>query len=276
MNTSLHPLRPSLAIAALALALSITACGDDGTSTSGGSTSAPDRSSSTTEKGGEAEPVIDPGDDGNYQPALTAEDVVPVIDNPYLPFLPGARWVYEGTTDEGVERTEVRVLDETRDIAGMKATVVRDTVSLEGEVIEDTYDWFVQDEEGNVWYLGEDVRNFEDGKVVDTDGSWETGLDGALPGIVMLADPQVGDAYRQEYWKGEAEDLGEVIELGATRSVPAGDFTDVLVTKDWNPLEPEVVEQKSYAPGVGLIFEEKVEGDEETVELVSYEPGRAP
>jgi hypothetical protein len=140
--------------------------------------------------------------------------------------------------------------------------VVRDTVTLDGLLVEDTFDWFAQDREGNVWYLGEDVTNYdEDGEPTDHDGSFEVGVDGAFAGIVMLADPQVGDAYRQEFYPGEAEDLGEVVRAGETVSVPFGDFEDVLVTTDWNPLEPEVIEEKYYAPGIGLVYETKVAGD---------------
>ncbi len=184
----------------------------------------------------------------------------------------GARWVYEGETDEGTERVEVTVLPERKVVLGISATVVRDTVTIDGVVVEDTRDWFAQDRAGNVWYLGEAVENYEDGALADTEGSFEAGVDGALPGIAMPADPQVGDAYRQEYYPGEAEDLGEVLRLGQTTTVPAGTFSDVLVTRDWNPLEPEVIEEKHYARGVGLVFEEHVAGDDEAVSLVEHSP----
>ena len=155
-----------------------------------------------------------PGDGGSYAPELDPADFVDVIDNPYLPYIPGTKWVYEGEDDGEVERVEVEVLDETREIEGITATVVRDTVYVDGELAEDTYDWFAQDKDGNVWYLGEDTHEYEDGKAVNAEGAWEYGKDGALPGIVMLADPTVGDAYRQEYYEGEAEDMGEVLEVG--------------------------------------------------------------
>ena len=133
--------------------------------------------------------------------------------------------------------------------------VVRDTVTVDGDVVEDTYDWFAQDVDGNVWYLGEDTAEYDDGEVVSTDGSWEAGVDGALPGIVMLASPRSGDAYRQEYYLGEAEDLAEVLRGRRHREVPFGEFTDVVVIEDWNPFEPETVEEKHYAPGVGVVLE---------------------
>src|SRR5262245_9758524 len=252
----------------LVAALMLTACGDDSGSGSDGSGEA---AAPTTS----APPVIDPGDGGNYAPELDPADFVDVIDNPYLPYIPGSRWVYEETNEDGeVEHVEVVVTDETRDIAGITATVVRDTVSIDGVLVEDTHDWFAQDVEGNVWYLGEDVTNYdEEGQPTDHGGSFEHGTDGAYAGIVMLADPQVGDAYRQEYYLGEAEDLGEVLRTGESISVPAGDYTDVLVTRDWNPLEPDIIEEKSYAPGVGMVHEaavagERVEGVLVEVELV--------
>jgi hypothetical protein len=242
-----------LCVAALAT-LAVTGCGDSDTDA------------------GDATPVIDPGDGGNYRPDIEPTDFVESITNPYLPYTPGSQWVYE--SDDGSERIEVTVLEETRQVMGVTATVVRDTVYEDGEMVEDTYDWFAQDRDGNVWYLGEDTAEYEDGEVVSTAGAWEAGVDGAKPGIVMLAKPKAGDAYRQEYYAGEAEDMGRVVELGASATVPFGEFEHLLVTEDWTPLEPEVVERKYYAPGIGLVLEEKVAGEEGRVELISFEPGR--
>ncbi len=214
--------------------------------------------------------MIDPGDGGNYAPAIDPADFVDVVDNPLLPLAPGSRWVYEGVTDEGTERIEVVVTDERREVMGVSTVVVRDTATLDGEVIEDTYDWFAQDQDGNVWYFGEDTTAYEGGEPADTEGSWEAGVDGALPGIVMLAHPAVGDAYRQEYLAGEAEDMGEVVRVGDAETVPFGAFDDLVVTEDWTPLEPDVVEEKYYAAGVGLVLEVGVTGGEERVELVEF------
>ena len=252
----------------VALGLFVTACGgnDGGTDTSASATSAAPADTtaapSETTVPPAGEPVIDPGDGGNYNPEIDPADFVDVIDNPYFPLVPGSRWTYEETNDEGqTEDIDFLVTDQTREIAGVTTTVIRDTVTIEGVALETTLDYFAQDREGNVWYFGEDVSNFdENGVLTDHDGSFEVGVDGALPGIVMQADPQVGDAYRQEYYVGEAEDMGEVIRTGVTVSVPAGDFTDVIVTRDWNPLEPEVIEEKYFAPGIGLVREEKVAG----------------
>lgn len=210
-------------------------------------------------------PVIDPGDGGSYQPDVDAEDFVAGIDNPYLPLLPGARWVYEGEEDGEVERTEVVVTDLEKEILGIDVTVVRDTVTLEGELVEDTLDWFAQDEDGNVWYLGEETAEYENGEVVSTEGSWEAGVDGAQPGIVMLAEPERGDAYRQEYDPGNAEDMAEVVRIRSR--------DDVLVTREWTPLEPDVVEEKRYEPGVGLVLEIVKRGGHGRTELVEHTPG---
>jgi hypothetical protein len=218
-------------------------------------------------------PVIDPGDGGRYAPDLDPADFVDRIDNPYLPLLPGARWTYEGTTDEGTERIIVRVLTERRDVAGIPAVVVRDTVTLDGEVIEDTHDWYAQDRDGNVWYLGEETAEYDQGRVVSTAGSWEADRDGAFAGIVMEATPRVGDAYRQEYDPGDAEDLAEVVRRGGRERVPFGAFTDVVVVKEWNPLAPKVVEEKTYARGVGQVAEVAVRGGSDRIVLVDHRPG---
>lgn len=250
-------------VAGCVLALALAGCGgdDDGAATGDGTPS--------------TEPVIDPGDGGDYRPALDPATVADRIDNPYLPLEPGARWVYQGTSSDGEERTEVTVLDERRRVMGIDAVVVRDTVSVAGEVIEDTRDWFTQDADGNVWYLGEDTAEYEGGRVVSTEGSWEAGVDGALPGVVMWAEPRPGQAYRQEYWPDHAEDLAEVLSVGQRTTVAGQGYEDVVVIREWNPLEPDVVEQKSYAPGVGSVLEEMTTGGDERVELVEYVPGAA-
>jgi hypothetical protein len=270
MSAGARATRPiRLAAAGVAvLLIAAAACGDDGgsdTSASGG-----DEATTTTEA---SKPVIDPGDGGNYQPDIDPANFVDVIDNPYLPYPLGASWVYEGNEDGENERTEVSVTSERKEIMGIPATVVRDTVSVDGEVTEDTYDWFAQDREGNVWYLGEDSKEYEDGKVVSTSGSWEAGVDGALPGIAMQAHPQVGQAYRQEYYAGEAEDLAQVTQLDARESVPFGDFDQLVVIKEWNPLEPDIVEDKYYAQGIGAVLEVVTAGGEGRVELIEHTPG---
>ena len=197
------------------------------------------------------------------------------VDNPWFPLRPGSEWVYEETDSEGtVTRVVVTVTDETREVMGIEAVVVHDVVSENGAVIEDTYDWYAQDADGNVWYLGEDTKELEDGVVTSTTGSWEAGIDGAQPGILVPAEPEVGLEYRQEYLEGEAEDGARVIALDATASVPYGSFDGLLETEDFTPLHPELLEHKYYARGVGPVLAETVRGGSDREELVSYTRGR--
>lgn len=210
------------------------------------------------------------GTDSPYQPLIEPDDFVSGIDNAYLPYTPGTKMVYEGKSDDETERTEIIVLNETKQILGITCTVVRDTVYVDGEMAEDTYDWFAQDKIGNVWYFGEDSREYEDGEMVSTGGSWESGVDGAQPGIVMFANPLAGVSYRQEYYKGEAEDMAEIVGLSESKTVAYGSFDNVLKTKEWTPLEPDVVEYKYYAMGIGVIYEEAQSG-EDFSELIDFE-----
>lgn len=191
------------------------------------------------------------------------------IDNPYFPLKPGTRYIYRGESDGEPTRNVTIVTRETKEILGVTTTVVRDLAYEGGVLIEDTFDWYAQDKFGNVWYFGEDTKELdEEGNVISTEGSWEAGVDGALPGIIMLADPQVGDTYQQENFPGEAEDMAEVIGFEDSFCVKYGCFDNVLVTRDWNPLEPETIEHKYYASGIGFIYSVVVEGGDEQTELV--------
>jgi hypothetical protein len=206
---------------------------------------------------------------------LDPADFVAEIDNPYWPMSPGSTWVYRETDAEGaVQRVEVTVTDRTKTILGIEATVVHDVVTEDGELIEDTFDWYAQDTAGNVWYLGEATKEFENGKVSTTKGSWEAGVDGAQAGIIVPADPDVGMTYRQEYYAGEAEDEGEVLSLDERAEVPFGSFDNLLMTKDTTPLEPDILEHKFYAEGVGLILALGLSGGVSREELLRYEGGR--
>ena len=210
--------------------------------------------------------------DAPYTVSITGADLSKTIDNPFFPAPEGATWVYRSETDEGTERIDVAVLSAadpkgTRNVNGADARVIRDTVKLNGEVIEDTWDWYGQDADGNVWYLGEDTSEFEDGKLVCHCGAWEWGVNGALPGYIMLADPMVGDAYRQEYYKGVAEDVAEIVMRNVTVNVSAGTFTGCLKTRDVSVIDRSYQEFKYYCPGVGLVLELE---DDERVELISY------
>ena len=178
-------------------------------------------------------------------------------------------WVYRA----GVERTEVTVLPETRMVLGLTAVVVRDQVFTGGELTEDTRDWYAQDLDGNVWYLGEATRELEHGTTTNTTGSWESGVDGAVPGVVMPAQPKLGVVYRQEYSRARPRTYAKVIKLGAKRTVRSGTYGDVLITEEWTPLEPTILEHKAYARGVGLISEQPIKGGGDPSELVSFSVG---
>lgn len=211
------------------------------------------------------------GETPPYKVEIEPDNFVDYIDNKYLPYVPGTKMTYEGKTEEESIRIEIHVTDDTKVVMGVTCTVVRDTEYEDGEMVEDTYDWFAQDKDGNVWYFGEDSKEYEDGKEISTAGSWEAGKDGAYPGVIMMAKPLTSFSYRQEYYKGEAEDMAEVIGLNVSKTVSYGSFNDVLQTREWTPLEPDVEEHKYYAPGIGVIYEEAVKGDEEYVELVDYQ-----
>jgi hypothetical protein len=143
------------------------------------------------------------------------------------------------------------VTSETKKVMGVGCIVV-DHREWEGDVlIERTYDWFAQDKEGTVWYFGEDTKEYENGEVVSTKGSWEAGVDGAKPGIIMPAEPKVGQSYPQEYYPGEAMDMARVLSFNASVTVPYGSFDHALDTKEWTPLQPVFFEKKYYVRGVG-------------------------
>jgi len=200
---------------------------------------------------------------GTYDPDIPAAWAA-AVTNPLFPLAPGTVWHYRAETGDGVETTRTEVLPETRIISGVTATVVHDQVFLDGELVEDTFDWYAQDTDGNVWYLGEDSKEIENGQVVSTQGSWEWGVGGALPGIIMWADPaaHMNEEYRQEYLKGVAEDLAKVVALDASAQVPAGSYSGCLKTQERNALEPNSTEFKYYCDGVGTVLETNGSRDE--------------
>jgi hypothetical protein len=211
---------------------------------------------------------------GSEPVQLDPADFVDRIDNPYWPMSPGSRWVYRETGEDGAEqRVVVTVTGRSKEILGIDAVVVHDVVTEDGAVKEDTLDWYAQDADGNVWYLGEQTAEYENGKVVSTEGSWEAGVRGAQAGIVLPARPRVGLSYRQEYLKGEAEDAAVVLSVDETIEVPFGRFDRVLLTKDFTPLDPNLVEHKFYASGVGPALVIAVTGGGGREELVSFRRG---
>ena len=209
-----------------------------------------------------------------YHPIIDPANFASQVDNPYMPLIPGTVFTYAGTSDGESQQNIITVTSETKMIVGIACVVVRDQVFAGDELLEDTYDWFAQDRLGQVWYFGEDSTAYEDGKT-SKEGSWETGVDGAQPGIIMMANPAPGDPYRQEYYPGVAEDMGQVIEAGGEITVPFGSFTNTVTTKEWSPLEPDVVEHKTYAPGIGFVYSIAVSGEDEEFALVDLQPGTA-
>jgi hypothetical protein len=217
---------------------------------------------------------VEEGAAGDYSVDLGPEDFVEGVDNPYFPLAPGTRYVYEARLDDGgTERIEIEILAETRDVMGVAATVFHDQVFVDDQLVEDTHDWFAQDTKGNVWYLGEAVDNYQDGELVNHEGAWEWGVDGALPGVIMWADPaaHLDEAYYQEYYPGQAEDMGQVVSLDESVTVPAGSYEDVLQTYEFSPLEAGGEAHKFYAPGIGTIKEVELGSGEEVV-LIEYVP----
>lgn len=247
--------RWTLAAATTALLLPLAACGEDEPASPAGEDAAP---SGDLPRG--SDPVkLDPA------------EFSAASDNPYFPLEPRQQWTYRETDGSGAEaKVVVTVSTKTTQIAnGVEARVVRDTVTEDGEVVEDTFDWYAQDAAGNVWYFGEDTAEFQDGKLDTRAGSFEAGVDGALPGVIMPADPAVGMEYRQEYYKGQAEDNGAVLALGQQAEAPIGHYDDALLTADTNAIEPDVNEYKLYAPDVGMVLAFDVSGGTGREELLS-------
>jgi len=218
-----------------------------GLSSAGTSVSPADQTLSST-----ASDIISiPFDPGNF---------VPNVDNRFFPLTPGTRWVYKGEED-GEEEVNITIATHDRKtILGVSAVVVLDRVFVGGELKEKTFDWYAQDRRGNVWYLGENTKEFENGKVVSTEGSWEAGKNGAQAGIIMLAHPKLGERYRQEFLAGEAEDVARVVARGIEERVPYGTFNNCLRTVESTRLEPGVKEAKIYCPRVGFVRAQGVEG----------------
>jgi hypothetical protein len=249
-TTTVCAAAPLLIPAMASVLLAAAACtGGPTAGTSAPPTTRPATAAPTTIPPGVAAPVTGP-----YAPTIDPARFTATVDNPYFPLRPGMRWEYRSNTADGVESTVVTVTNVTKTIMGVPCVEVRDTVKLDGALIEDTLDWFAQHRDGTVWYFGEDTKEYENGKVSTTKGSWTAGVGGAMPGIVMPAQPQVGDRYRQEFLQGEAEDMADVQGLAEMVTVPTGSYTGVVKTKDYTPLEPDATEFKYYARGVGAVL----------------------
>ena len=197
--------------------------------------------------------------------ALALATAGPNVDNPYFPLPVGRQWVYR----EGDQRVVVTVTDRTKLIAnGVLARVVTDHVTRKGRPVEITEDYYAQDSRGTVWYLGEDTTEYEHGRPVSKEGSFEAGVDGARAGIIMPAHPRVGMRYRQELYKGHAEDRAKIVSLKERVKVPLRRYKRTLMTLETNPLEPDVLEAKFYARGVGVVLAVGISGDVDREELI--------
>jgi hypothetical protein len=205
---------------------------------------------------------------GKYAPSVDAANFVATVDNKYWPLAPGTTLHYEGTRGNTPQTDDVVITRRTVRILGIACTVVRDIVSEHGRAVERTFDYYAQDKQGNVWYLGEDSFERKHGRFVKADDSWRSGVDGAKPGIIMPADPRPGESYRQEYYPpGEALDQARVLGVRGPVEVPYGKFDHALVTSEFSPLEPQT-EEKYYVAGVGEILERVVKGHHEEFRLV--------
>jgi hypothetical protein len=206
---------------------------------------------------------------GAAQPRFSAH-----VDNPWFPLRPGTTYVYRGVKDGKPSRDVVTVTPHTRTIAGAPCVAVRDRLYLNGRLEERTTDWYSQDAAGNVWYFGEDTAELDaHGKVTSTSGSWRAGVHGARAGIFMFEQPRVGRSARQEFLKGHAEDHFQVVSLAAAVHVPYARSSHALLTKEWTPLEPGVLDHKYYVRGVGTVLEQTVKGGDERNALISVTHG---
>lgn len=201
---------------------------------------------------------------------IVPENFVSGIDNPYLTYEPGTTFIYKVKDSREDEEIRIEVTDRTKEVLGVTAIVVVDSDWEAGELVESTEGLFAQDIDGNVWILAEQSIEYEDGVIVDED-IWSTGVDGALPGIVMKADPLPGDIYLNEYYKDLNEAGVGILSLDASASTPHGSFTDCLKVRDWSPQDPHEIEYKYYCKEVStLVLDETEDSDyrEELTEVI--------
>jgi len=202
------------------------------------------------------------------RPPKLPSQFVAQIDNPYLPLIPGTTLEYRGKLDGKSARDVFSVTQDTKVILGVTTTVIHDQVFVKGELVEDTFDWFAQDAQGNVWYFGEDTKELENGQVVSTEGSWEAGVDNARAGIFMPAAPMVGQTFKQEDARNVAEDCSTIVDLKASVKTPFVSSDEALKTEEFSLLEPDVLDNKYYVRGIGLVSEQTIQGGSDVLELV--------
>ena len=264
---------PRRLAAMAAIVLLASGCGATGTvsspapsATSPASASAPPNPATASQA-----PTPEPSASALASPAASGAidpaDFVATVDNPWFPLIPGTIFTNAGVKDGKKAVDTFEVTGETAMLAGVTCVVIHDSLTLDGLLEERTTDYYTQDRAGNVWYFGEDTAELDaKGNVTSTEGSWHAGVDGATPGIYMPATPIVGQAFPQEFYKGHAEDHFRVKALGVSVKVPFGSYTDALLTEEWTPLEPDVLDNKYYVHGIGQVREVAVKGDpEETV-----------
>jgi hypothetical protein len=224
----------------------------------------PSASSTTATTASELAPIH-----GHYAPTIDPANFVARVDNPYWPLKPGTGYHFKGVRGTTAQRDDEVVTARTKEILGIPSTVVRDTVSDPSGPVERTFDYYAQDQEGNVWYMGELSLEKHGGRFVKASDSWLSGVHGAQPGIIMPAAPRPGDYYRQEYYPpGQALDEAHVLATAGHAKVPYGSYNNVLVTSEYSPLEPQT-EQKYYVSGLGEVKEKVVKGHHEEFQLVN-------
>lgn len=251
--------RKPIALVALAAA-ALAGCG------SSSSDKAAPKGPVGSSKGGADTGATNAGD-RSYDPKIDPAKFTDKITNPYLQFKPGTKWVYTGVKNGAPQRVEVAVTKQTKTVLGVRCVVVSDVVTVNSSLAEKTTDWYAQDSKGNVWYFGEDTKEYQNGAVTSTQGTWEAGVDNAKPGIVMFANPKPGGFYRQEYRPGIAEDKARILTATGTQKVPAGTFRNVVQTRDIDPLNPDKMENKWYARGVGVVHVLRIRGKNQTEEI---------
>jgi hypothetical protein len=203
-----------------------------------------------------------------YAPVVKTSNFVKTINNPFFPLVPGASFLYSGTKDTNQLIKQVIVTKNTRKIMSITCVEVDSTLTVEDKLAEKTVNWYAQDKQGNVWAFGADVKEYStSGKVTSTKGSWLAGSNSALPGIAMKANPGANLTYRQDYYKGHAEDMAQVLSLSESVTGTSGYYQNVLEIKEWSALQPDIVVNKWYANGVGLIATKMAQGGTEELQL---------
>ena len=206
----------------------------------------------------------------DYHPQINPADFQSTVDNPYYPLVPGTTYKYVEKSGGDTSENVITVMRDTKTIMGVKCVVVHDTVTKDGRIAEDTYDWLAQHKDGTVWYFGEATKEISPGGAVSTEGSWEAGIKDSQPGVLMPGQPSPGEPYRQEYGRGEAEDMGQIIAVDDTVTVPFGSFKGCVKTKEWSLLESGH-ENKWYCKGVGVVRSESTAGDVEALVSMARE-----